>query len=193
MFAVALTYGSRKAEGRSRRPPPTAEWTCRTNHARITLRSRSRPVCSSCFLQDAEGIIDTVSVRRFFHLQLPRTLLASQIGSGVRRGCPRRSNLVAGLFLPERLIAAAARLPRDRPARVLVARCVRPLPVLYEGIAKNVWELLWARAGSAGPVDPVRRPVDGRSHNLGRRGSPVLPAWAQGAHREAPPVFLDTD
>ena len=24
-----------------RRPPPTAEWTCRTNHARRTLRSRS--------------------------------------------------------------------------------------------------------------------------------------------------------
>ena len=69
--------------------------------------------------------------------------------------------------------ASSARACRyaSRPARVLVARCVRSLPVLYEGIAKNVWELLWARAGSAGPVDPVRRPADGRSHNLGRRGS----------------------
>ena len=144
-----------------------------------SVRSNQLPAITRRF--PGEGFL--VSVRRFFHLQLPRTLLASQIGSCIRRGCPRRSNLVAGLFLPERLIAAAARLPRDRPARVLVARCVRPLPVLYEGIAKNVWELLWVRAGSAGPVDPVRRPVDGRSHNLGRRGSPVLPAWVQGAHR----------
>ena len=38
---AASTWGSRKAEGRPRRPPPTAEWTCRTNHARRTLRSRS--------------------------------------------------------------------------------------------------------------------------------------------------------
>ena len=38
---AASTCGSRKGEGRPRRPPPTAAWTRRTNHARRTLRSRS--------------------------------------------------------------------------------------------------------------------------------------------------------
>ena len=38
---AASTCRSRKAEARPRRPPPTAEWTCRTNPARRTLRSRS--------------------------------------------------------------------------------------------------------------------------------------------------------
>ena len=70
MSAVASTYRSRKAEG-PRRAPPTAEWTCRTNHARSTLRSRS-PAGLFRFLQDAEGIMaPTVSVHRFFRLQPP--------------------------------------------------------------------------------------------------------------------------
>ena len=40
-FRGGVDMRSRKAEGRPRRPPPTAEWTCRTNPARRTLRSRS--------------------------------------------------------------------------------------------------------------------------------------------------------
>ena len=91
------------------------------------------------------------------------------------RGYPLRSHLVARLSLEARLIAAAPRPSSGRLAGVLVSGVVRRLPVLYGGIAKKVWGLLWARASSAGLFNPVRRAASGCRRDLGRRGSPLVP------------------
>ena len=91
----------------------------------------------------------------FLHLQPSSSQLVPQIGSGARRGCPRRSNLEAGLSHLQHLVAITKRPSSGRTANPLQSGVDRGRPALFWGIAKKMWDNVWDRRRPGGAVRSV--------------------------------------